>query len=69
LDTTCDSLEKKKSALFLKDLDIIKELEGLLLIKESMLLNKDLVEVELSVLRVTWGTKFDDLGNFPKEEI
>jgi hypothetical protein len=69
LSTTCDSLEERKSALFLKNLDIIKELEGPLLIKDSMLLNKDQVEEELSVLRVAWGTKFDDLTNFPKEEL
>jgi uncharacterized protein Yka (UPF0111/DUF47 family) len=27
------------------------------------------MEVELGILRVTWGTKFDDLTNFPEDEI
>jgi hypothetical protein len=67
LNSTYDSLEEKKNALFLKVLDIMKELEGLLLIKESMLLNKDQVEAELSVLRVAWGTKLDDVRNFLEE--
>ena len=44
LSATCDSLMENKSVLFLKILDIIKELEGPLLIKDSMLLNKDQVE-------------------------
>jgi hypothetical protein len=36
LSATHDSLMEKKSTLFLKVLDIIKELEGPLLIKDSM---------------------------------
>jgi hypothetical protein len=67
LNSIYNSLEEKKNALFLKVLDIMKELEGPLLIKESMLLNKDQVEAELSVLRVAWGTKLDDIRNFLEE--
>jgi hypothetical protein len=32
---------EKKSTLFLRVLDVVKEMEGPLLIKDSMLLNKD----------------------------
>jgi hypothetical protein len=47
---------EKKIIVFLKVLDIIKELEGPILIKYSMFLSKDQVEIELGVLRVAWGT-------------
>jgi len=67
LSATCDSLMKKKSSLFLKALDVIKELEGPLLIKESKLLNKDQVETKLRTQRTTSGVEFDDLENFLEE--
>jgi len=45
---------ENKSSLFLKILDVIKELEGSLFIKVSLLLNKDQVEIELGALRDAW---------------
>ena len=44
LSATFDTLMENKSVLFLKFIDMIKELEGPILIKDSMLLNKDQVE-------------------------
>jgi hypothetical protein len=69
LITTCGTLEGWRSTLFIKVVDIMKELECFPLIRDSMLLTKYHMEVELSILRFAWGTKFDDLLNFPKDEI
>nr|KUM50079.1 hypothetical protein ABT39_MTgene3307 [Picea glauca]QHR88587.1 hypothetical protein Q903MT_gene2601 [Picea sitchensis] len=55
--------------IFLKVVNIIKELEGPSLIKDSMLLSRDQIEVEISNLRNSWGTQFDDLAGFPDDEI
>jgi hypothetical protein len=44
LSATFDTLMENKSVLFLKFIDMIKELEGPILIKDSMLLNKNQVE-------------------------
>jgi hypothetical protein len=63
LIATCDILEGRKSTLFLKVVDIVKELEGPTLIRDSTLLTKDQMEAELSTLKVAWGTEFDDLTN------
>jgi hypothetical protein len=60
---------ENKILLFLKVLDAIKEWEGLILIRKSMLLNKDQMEIELGALRAAWGSEFDDLENFPEEEL
>jgi len=49
--------------LLLKFIDVIKKQEGPLLIRKSMLLNKDQVETELGALRDTLREKFDDLEN------
>ena len=55
--------------MFLKVDDIVKELKGPPLIMDSMLLTRDHMEADLGILRVTWGTKFDDLTNFLEDEI
>ena len=36
---------------------------------DSMLLTRDHMEENLGILRVAWGTKFDDLTNFLEDEI
>lgn len=40
---------------------MVKELEGPSLIRDSILLTKDQMEVELSTLTIAWGTEFDEL--------
>jgi hypothetical protein len=67
-NNTCDILEGRKSALFLKVVDIVKKLEGPPLIRDSSTTDQIQMEVELSTLRVAWRTKFDDLTNFPEDE-
>jgi hypothetical protein len=62
-------LEGKRSDSFLKSLDIVKELEGPPLIRESTLLTKEQLESELNILKISWGSEFDNLTNFPEEEI
>jgi hypothetical protein len=70
LITTCDILEGKEYIVSKKGIvDIVKELEGLFLIKESILLTKDQMEAEISTLIDSWGIEFDNLTNFPKDEI
>jgi len=49
--------------------DILKELEGLFLIKESILLTEDQMEAEITTLVFAWGIEFDNLTNFPKDEV
>jgi hypothetical protein len=53
---TCDALEERRSSLFLWVMDIIKELKGPPLIRDSMLLTRDQMQDELGILRVAWGT-------------
>jgi hypothetical protein len=55
--------------MLLKVTNIIEELEGPPLIRYLMLLTRDQIEAKLGVLSITWGTKFDDITNFPKDEI
>jgi hypothetical protein len=58
-----------KQKIWLGIIIVIKEREGLILIRKSMLLNKDQMEIELGALRAAWGAEFDDLENFPEEEL
>jgi hypothetical protein len=69
LITTCDTLEERRSTLFLKVDDIVKDIKGPPSIMDSMLLTRDHMETDLGILRVAWGTKFDDLANFLEDEI
>jgi hypothetical protein len=47
LIATCDALEGRKSTFFLKVEDIVRELEGSSLIRDSILYSRDQMEVEL----------------------
>ena len=55
--------------MFPKVDDMVKKLKGPTLIMDSMLLTRDHMEEDLGILRVAWGTKFDDLTNFLEDEI
>jgi hypothetical protein len=57
-------LEGKISDSFLKSLDIVKELEGPPLIRESMLLTREQLEYELNILNISWGSEFENLTKF-----
>ena len=57
-------LEDWNSSIFFKVSDAIKELEGPPLIKDSMLISPNELNVELSKLKGKWVAEFDDLSNF-----
>jgi hypothetical protein len=37
--------------------------------RETTLLTKEQLESELNILKISWGSEFDNLTNFPEEEI
>jgi hypothetical protein len=57
-------MQGKISDSFLKSVDIVKELEGPPLSRESTLLTKEQLEFELSILEISWGSEFDNITNF-----
>jgi hypothetical protein len=69
LIASCKKIEEKISDSFLKLIEIVKELEGPPLIRESTLLTKEQLESELNILKISWGSEFDNLTSFPEEEI
>jgi hypothetical protein len=69
LITTCDTLEGRRSTLFLKVANIVKELKFPPLMRDSILITKDQMEAELGILKIVQGTKFNDLANFLENEI
>jgi hypothetical protein len=52
LTATYDALEERRSSLFLRVTYIIKELEGPPLIRDSLLLTRDQMQVEIGILKV-----------------
>jgi hypothetical protein len=54
---------------FFKSLEIFKELNIPKLIRDSMIITKEKLEKELNNIKASWGSEFDNLNNFPKEEI
>jgi hypothetical protein len=66
---SCTKINDKRSNAFLKALEIVKDIEGPQLIRESMLIPKEKLETKLSVIKASWASEFDNLTNFPEEEI
>jgi hypothetical protein len=58
------SLEDKKSATFFKITDLVNELQGPPLIKDSMSISLEEMETELARLRDKWVEEFDSLSYF-----
>jgi hypothetical protein len=59
LIASCKRIEEKRSDAFLRSLEIVKELEGPPLIRESTMLTKEQLESELNILKISWGSEFD----------
>ena len=65
----CTKINDKRSNAFLKALEIVKYLKGPQLVRESMLIPKEQLEIELNIIKASWTSEFDNLIDFPKEEI
>jgi hypothetical protein len=65
----CDTINSKISDLFLKLVDLTKELEGPHLIMDSILLSKDQLQEQLEALKTSWASEFDNLTEFLEEEV
>ena len=57
-------LEDMKSALFFKVFDVIAELGGPTLIRDSTLISPDELQVELSKLKDKWAREFNNMSYF-----
>jgi hypothetical protein len=62
-------VDEKRSYLFFKSLEIVKKLEGPQLVRESKLLTKDKLGMELNILKTLWDNVFDNITKFLEDEI
>jgi hypothetical protein len=60
----CDIINSKRSDLFLKLVDLTKELEGPHFIMDSILLTKDQLQEQLEALKISWASEFNILTKF-----
>jgi len=65
----CTKINDKRSNAFLKALEIVKYLKGPQLVRESMLIPKEQLEIELNIIKASWTNEFDNLTDFLEEEI
>ena len=63
------SLENKKSAPFFKITDVMNEVQGPPLTKESTLISPEELETKLDKLRDKWVEEFDSLSNFSGDDM
>jgi hypothetical protein len=62
-----DVLRDKKSNLFLKLVDLTKELDGPNLLMDTMILSKETLMGQLNALKVTWENEFTETIDFSEE--
>jgi len=55
--------------VFMKKIEIVNTFEGPYLVRESKLLTKDQLQMKLNILKTLWASEFDNLTNFPENEI
>jgi hypothetical protein len=65
----CDTINTKRSDVFLKLVDLTKELKGPHLIMDSILLSKDQLQEQLDALKISWESEFNDLTEYSEEEV
>jgi hypothetical protein len=64
-----DVLINKRSDLFLKLVDLTKELDGPNLLMDTMLLLKETLIDQLDALKVPWANEFTKTIEFSEEEV
>ena len=62
-------LEDRKSAVFFKVFDVVNELEGTPLVKDSTLLSPNELETKLFKLKDKWYDEFDSLYDFSRNNM
>jgi hypothetical protein len=65
----CDNINGKRGDLFLKLVDLTKELRGPHLIMDSILLSKDQLQEHLDALKVSWENEFNEITEYSEEEV
>jgi hypothetical protein len=66
---TYTKINDKRSGAFFKELEIVKYIEGPPLITNFVVITKERLNIELSVIKSSWESYFDDLVEFMEEEI
>jgi hypothetical protein len=66
---TCTKINDKISSAFFKALEIVKDLEGPPLIRYSIVITKEQLDMKLGVIKSSWVIQFNDLTEFPEDEI
>jgi hypothetical protein len=62
-----DVLKNKKSVLFLKLVDLTKELDGPSLLMDTMILSKETLMGQLNSLKFSWENEFTETIEFSEE--
>jgi hypothetical protein len=65
----CDVINTKGGDIFLKLVDLTKELEGIHLIMDTIILSREKLQEKLEALKVAWASEFSDSIGFSKEEV
>jgi hypothetical protein len=65
----CDTINIKRGDIFLKLVDLTKELDGPHLIMDTILLSREKLLEQLEALKVAWANEFSDSIEFSEEEI
>jgi hypothetical protein len=64
-----DVVKSKRGDLFLKLVDLTKELDDPNLLMDTILLSKEKLLEQLEVLKVAWASEFTDSIEFSEDEI
>jgi hypothetical protein len=64
-----DALKIKRGDLFLKLVDLTKELDGPNLLMHTILMSKEKLLEQLEVLKVAWASEFSDSVEFFEDEV
>lgn len=65
----CDILEERTRILSFRVVDLVKDLDGSSLVRDSKMLTQDKIVIGLSKLRMLLGSKFNNFTNFPDIDI
>jgi hypothetical protein len=65
----CDTINIKRGDIFLKLVDLTKELDGPHLIMDTILLSREKLLEQLEALKVAWANEFSDSIEFSEDEI
>jgi hypothetical protein len=63
----CEKIDERRGDAILKAFDVVKEMQGPHLFRNSTMITKEELDIHLAAMKTSLSNEFDNLMEFPEE--